>query len=297
VCLIGGSPVVFDAIEFSEELSCIDVLYDFAFLLMDFLHRGMRVHANLTLNGYLEIRRDLPGLALLPLFLSCRAAIRAKVSLAAAIVQPDASKTVELRAEAGGYLELAERLLEPVPAGVLAIGGYSGSGKSSLARRLAPALGPPPGAVVLRSDVMRKRMFGLDPLEPLPDEAYAPEASDRVYAQLVKDAEAAARAGHSVIVDAVFSRPAERADVEQAARRAGVPFQAIWLEVPTSVAVHRLAERKDDASDATPTVLLGQVARGAGTVSWVHIDASGSLDEVERRALDQMAPRPDGAGR
>jgi hypothetical protein len=294
VCLVGDQPTLFDAIEFNDEISCVDVMYDLAFLLMDLLHRGLPAHANAVMNGYLELRPDFGGLALLPLFLSCRAAIRAKISVAQAAVQPHAETAARLRAEAHEYLDLALTLLQPPPPRMIAIGGFSGSGKSTLAARLAPELGAPPGAVLLRSDVIRKRLFGVDPLARLPGSSYDEEATARVYGWMLHAAESAAQAGHSVIVDAVFADPAHRAALERIAASVGVPFTGLWLDVSEPVAAQRLRARVRDASDATVPVLLAQMARPTGAMTWRRTDGSGSIADVEAatRVILNHAPVP-----
>ncbi|MFO1189090.1 MAG: phosphotransferase [Alphaproteobacteria bacterium] len=142
ICLIDGQPVLFDAIEFSEPIACIDVLYDLAFLLMDLTHRGLDRHAWAVFNRYVAATGDLDGLALLPLYQSLRAAIRAHVGLSMAKAQPDAAEARNLEDEAQAYLALALRLAAPAPVRLIAIGGLSGSGKSTLARALAPGSAP-----------------------------------------------------------------------------------------------------------------------------------------------------------
>lgn len=272
VFLRDGQPTLFDAIEFNDDLACIDVMYDFAFLLMDLVFRNLPRHANAAMNAYLERRPDYRGLSLLPLFLSCRAAIRAKVAAAAAAVQHDSQDAARLRAEAQTYLGLAQRLLRPSPPALIAVGGLSGSGKSTLAGLLAPAIGPVPGAVVVRTDVIRKQLFGVDPPHPLPASAYEPEVSARVYARGLHAAEACIRSGHAAIVDAVFAEPHHRCAVERLAAEAGVPFTGLWLEVPYDLAAERLASRSGDASDATPRVLRAQARTPVGTIAWPRID-------------------------
>ena len=161
---IDGRPVLFDAIEFDDSLATIDVLYDLAFLLMDLGKRGLGAHANAVLNAYLD-RGDsgnLLGLAGLPFFLSLRAMIRAKVELLRAQKAAPDDEAAAL-AEVRAYFDLARAFLAPVPARLVAIGGLSGSGKSAVARAIAPEIGAFPGAVIVRSDVERKRLFGVAP--------------------------------------------------------------------------------------------------------------------------------------
>jgi aminoglycoside phosphotransferase family enzyme len=157
VVLIEDHPTLFDAIEFNEAIACIDVLYDLAFLLMDLRHRGLRGHANTVWNAYLEETTDYGGLELMPLFLSCRAAGRATISAMSARVQHDRAQADVLTNAARVYLADAMRLLDrPAPLAI-AIGGLSGSGKSTTAAAIAPEIGGATGAIVLRSDVIRKQ--------------------------------------------------------------------------------------------------------------------------------------------
>src|SRR5262249_5530613 len=167
ICLIEGRPTLFDCIEFNRSIACIDVLYDLAFLVMDLEHRGLRPLANAVLNRYLDLADESDGLPLLPLLLSLRACVRAHVGIATARVQhPD---DVQPRlTTAREYLALARRLLTPEPPRLVAIGGLSGTGKSTLAYGLAPDLGATPGARVVRSDIVRKRLMGVAPEVRLP---------------------------------------------------------------------------------------------------------------------------------
>jgi aminoglycoside phosphotransferase family enzyme/predicted kinase len=290
VFLRDGAPTLFDAIEFNDELACIDVMYDFAFLLMDLVCRGLPRHGNAALNAYFETRPDFRGLTLLPLFLSCRAAIRAKVDAAAAAVQQHRLEAARLRTEAQAYLTHAQRLLRPSHPTLVAIGGLSGSGKSTLAASLAPSVGPAPGAVIVRSDVIRKEMFGVEPTHRLPDSAYVPEVSAEVYARALHAAEACVRSGHAAIVDAVFAEPGHRRAVERMAAEAGVPFTGIWLDVPYDVATRRLESRRADASDATPSVLRAQADRAVGDIAWTRLDGRGHAPDSLLTLDDLVAP-------
>ena len=170
IVLLGGRPVLFDAIEFDPLVAAGDVLYDLAFLLMDLVERGLEPSANIVFNRYLaETRRveDLDALAGLPLFLSMRAAIRAKVTAARADhAAPDRKAALERSART--YFDFACRFIAPASPVLVAVGGLSGTGKSALARALAPHLPPAPGAVVLRSDVERKTLLGKNEHDKLP---------------------------------------------------------------------------------------------------------------------------------
>jgi aminoglycoside phosphotransferase family enzyme/predicted kinase len=294
IVMLDGRPTLFDAIEFNDEIACIDVLYDLSFLLMDLWRRRLPRHANLVLNRYLAARPDDEGLTLLPLFLSCRAAVRAKTSAAGARLQADARRRDELVTLARGYLQMAADLLRPRGAALVAIGGLSGAGKSTLARALAPSLGAVPGARVLRSDEIRKRICKVPELERLGSEGYAPEVTRRVYDTLADRAGVLLAGGHAVIADAVFADPTHREAIAAAARSASVPFVGIWLDAPAAVLRHRLARRKIDASDADGAVLGMQLARDLGPIAWERLEASEGEEEVLRRGRSVLASRLPG---
>jgi uncharacterized protein len=283
IVLLDGRPVLFDCLEFDEALASTDTLYDLAFLLMDLLHQGLGALAQRLLHGYLDATWDDGGVALLPLFLACRAAIRAKVLGLGAAKSADGAPAGEV-AEARDYLERALAYLDPAPARLVAVGGISGTGKSTLARQLAPGLGPAPGAAVLRSDVVRKRLHAVAPSDRLPPTAYRKEASRAVYDALAERAAVLVRTGHAAIVDAVFLDPAERAQIERVAFQAGVPFQGLWLSAPEDILVQRVTVRRGDVSDATAEVLRQQLATDPGALTWPQLDASGSPEAVAAQA-------------
>ena len=285
IVLLDDRPTLFDAIEFNDEISCTDVLYDLAFLLMDLWHRDLPGHANALWNGYLFATNDLEGIPLMPLFLSCRAAVRAKTSATAAGLQSDARRAAELREMARDYLMMAQQLVEPPPAGLIAIGGFSGSGKSTLAKRLAPFIGAIPGAVLIRSDEIRKQLCGVDPLQHLGAAGYTPEITERVYATVRDRAATVIRGGHAAIVDAVFARLSDRETVARAAAAAGVPFAGLWLDAPEAVLMARVGERARDASDADADVIRHQVVEPTGPIAWQRVDASGPAEAVALTAV------------
>jgi aminoglycoside phosphotransferase family enzyme/predicted kinase len=289
VVLLDGHPTLFDAVEFNDEIACIDVAYDLAFLLMDLWHRRLCTHANAVLNDYIVQTHDWQSLSLLPLFLSCRAAVRAKTSATAAGLQREQKSATGLQQAAREYLQMADRLLAREEPCVIAIGGFSGSGKSTLARGLAPLLGRVPGAIVLRTDEIRKELLGVPPLERLGPDGYAPEVSQEVYATVGRRAGIAARTGHSVIVDAVFAHERERERLEDLAADASLPLIGLWLDSPAETLARRVDHRQRDASDATVDVIRQQLALGAGTIRWRRIDASGNPDSVLERARSWLA--------
>ena len=268
IVLIDGQPIPFDAIEFSERIASIDVLYDLAFALMDLCDRDLRALANRLMNDWLWRIAELPqapheeALALLPHFLSRRACVRAFVEASGAALAGKTSETART------YQRLALDFLQPAPPRVLAVGGLSGSGKTTLALKLAPTIGRAPGAVVVRSDVERKRRAGIALEEHMPPGSYTEQASAEVYAAILARAERVLKAGYSVVLDAVFAREPERASAEVLAARLGVPFGGIWLDVPKEVAQARVAARTSDASDATPAVVERQFGLDLGRITW-----------------------------
>jgi aminoglycoside phosphotransferase family enzyme/predicted kinase len=274
IVLLDGRPTLFDGVEFNDDIACVDVLYDLAFLLMDLWRRGLPRHANAVWNRYLEDGADLNGSRVMPLFLSCRAAVRAKTSATAARLQTDGGRQKELGAVAREYLVMAETLLHSPGPCLVAIGGYSGTGKSTLALGLAPSVGGVPGAIVIRSDVIRKRLSGVSPLDRLGPEGYSSEMSERVYATVAERAAKAIREGHSAIVDAVYARPGDRQAIERVAADVAVPFAGIWLEAPQTTLITRVEQRRGDASDADAGVIRLQHRDGTGVMEWHRVEAS-----------------------
>ena len=166
------------------------------------------------------------------------------------------------------YQRLALSFLQPAPPRLLAVGGLSGTGKTTTALERAPKIGRAPGAVVVRSDVERKRLAGIALEERMPAGSYTQDASRKVYAAMLDRAGQALRAGQSVVVDAVFAKPEERQAAEMLARTIGVPFEGLWLDVPKEVAQARVAARTGDASDATPAVIERQFGYDLGEITW-----------------------------
>jgi predicted kinase len=217
----------------------------------------------------------------MPLFLSLRAAIRAHVTASAG---GDAD-------EAQAYLNQACAALHPPAAWLIAIGGLSGSGKSTVAAALAPELGARPGARLLRSDVIRKRLFGTEPEARLPEDAYKPEVTARVYERLCAQAEAALRAGYSAIIDAVSLWPEERHSFASVAAKVGVPFTGIWLDAPSDALATRMTARRNDASDATAEIVSRQLGADPGPIDWHRIEALGTMAETLTAVKQALAPR------
>lgn len=271
IFLDGDEPVIFDCIEFNDALATVDLLYDLAFLLMDLLHRGLPGLANLVLNRYLDRTGDEGGMPLVPFFMALRAAVRAHVTATAI---DEGTDTPERRAEARAYFDLALRLLHAQPSIIVAVGGLSGSGKSTVAESLAPQIGAGAGARYLSSDRLRKAMHGVAAETRLQADAYSPETSEQVYREMAERAQRLAASGVSVVTDAVFARVVERMRIEAAAEAAGVPFCGFWLDAPAELLRERVASRRGGPSDATLTVLEAQLTYDLGPIAWTRLDAA-----------------------
>ena len=287
IVLVDGRPTLFDAIEFNDLFADIDVLYDLAFLLMDLDHHGLGRLASIVLNRYLDVTGDEDGLAQLPLFLSLRAAVRAHVNAATGVGDPN--RAAGPMVEAGRYLDEALRYLSPPPPRLVAVGGISGSGKSRLARELAPLLGARPGARVARSDVLRKRLAGIPVTTRLGAGGYTDSMTEKTYEALFDVAGKALDSGHSAIADAVFAKPGQRRAIARVAERAEVPFQGLWLEAPRRVLERRVEERTHNPSDATPGVIREQLGYDLGPMEWERVDSSGARERTVESALRALS--------
>lgn len=278
ICLFDGEPRLFDCIEFNDQIASIDVLYDLAFLLMDLWHRGFPQLANLVMNRYLDEADDEDGFILLPFFMAVRAAVRAHVT--ATQVEEGSADSLKLTAEARSYFDLAQGLLQETSPRLIAIGGLSGSGKTTVAEALASQVGAPPGARIVESDRIRKAMHGVPAETRLPDKAYRPDVSDRVYREMAWRAGLVLAEGGSVVADAVFDRPADRDRIEKAASVRGVAVTGFWLEADPLVLWQRVSERKGGPSDATIDVLSRQLQRNVTQSSWRKINADRKLVDI-----------------
>ncbi|RXH19471.1 AAA family ATPase [Bradyrhizobium guangzhouense] len=289
IVLIEQQPVLFDAIEFDEKMATVDVLYDLAFTLMDLLHHDQPLAANVVLNRYLAATpsENLDALGALPLFMSIRAAVRAQVALARLTSShPDDAGILD---EARRYFDLARTLIRPSAPRLVAVGGLSGTGKTVLAHALAPTVAPQPGAVVLRSDVIRKQLFGVADTDRLPPSAYTPELAERVYATLAERAHRVLIQGHSVIVDGVFARDFERDACVKLARDCSVLFTGLFLVTDLATRQARIGGRRNDASDATQEVAALQEQYNIGQIGWATVDASGTQAQTLQSCRDAIA--------
>lgn len=293
ICVRDGHPVLFDAIEFNDDFSCIDVFYDLAFLLMALDFAGARWAANLVLNRYLELTSDYEAIAALPLFLACRASVRAHVAATRANREAIGSGD-----EAAKYAQSAIAYAAAPHPMLVALGGVSGTGKSLLARNLAPLIGASPGAVILRSDVIRKRQYGVSADTHLPGSAYTAETTARVYGEMRRIAELVLASGYSVIADAVHGSAGERAEIQAVASNANAGFAGIWLEAEISEIETRLGARRGDASDAGIEVARDQTAHITAPADWFRLNASQKSPEAcldSATGLLRLTPSRDGS--
>jgi len=257
IVLLDDTPVPFDGIEFSETLRWIDVISEIAFTVMDLLQRGQPQLAWRFLNAYLEDSGDYSGAGVLRFYLAYRAMVRAKVAAIRASQESPAQAQQELAA-CRSYLDLAHDCLTRRRPVLIITHGLPGCGKSTFAQIALERL----GAIRVRSDVERKRLFGLDALTDSRSQTgtgiYSEEATRRTYARLHELARDLLAAGFPVIIDAAFLRHAEREQFHALAKEMNAPFIIASLRADEAVLKERLAQRysrADDASEANAAVL------------------------------------------
>ena len=256
IALIDHQVVFFDCIEFNPDFRLIDVISELAFLLMDLEARQQPQAANRVLNAYLEYSGDFAGLALLTFYKAYRAMVRAKVTLLE--LAGEATPTAHPHYQQFiNYLQLAQGYTRSSEPGIAITHGVSGSGKSTVAAGIAAAS----GAIRLRSDVERKRLFGLAPEESSDKSIYTREASEKTFRRLQALVEEVTRAGFHCIVDATFLHRRVRQDFADQARALGLAFHILDCQAPQAILEQRLrqrSERGDDASEATVEIMHSQ---------------------------------------
>ena len=256
--------MLFDCLEFSDNLRWIDVMSELAFLVMDLDDRGRPDLARRALNSYLEHTGDYAGLAVFRFYQVYRALVRAKVACIR-LSQNGLSDEEKNRGreEYRGYANLAERYTQAPPVALIITHGLSGSGKTWLSQQLLESL----DAIRVRSDIERKRLHGIAPLarsgSGIDSGIYTSQASQRTYAHLAELASAILRAERSVIVDAAFLKHSQRDQLCTVAKEMHVPFLILDIEAPENILRERLYQRsaqRHDASEADLAVLEHQLA-------------------------------------
>ncbi|ENN85261.1 hypothetical protein RHSP_54582 [Rhizobium freirei PRF 81] len=292
IFLLDGCPCLFDCIEFNDNIATSDILYDLAFLLMDLWHRGYVELANLVMNRYLDETGEDDGFAALSFFMAVRAAVRAHV--VATQAEGAGAQASALASEARAYFELAVGLLQPPRPSLIAIGGLSGSGKSTLAEALAPHIGVPPGARILESDRIRKSLYDVPPETRLPQTAYCPEVSVRVYREISWRSRVILAQDGAAVADAVFDRVENRKLLEFAAREKRCTFSGFWLDADPGLLWQRVQTRKGGVSDATVDVLSQQLSKKTASIDWIKLNAARRTTELVDEILHQIQAKEPG---
>ena len=254
--LINGKVTLFDCIEFNPKLRWIDVISEIAFLVIDLLHFGYDSLAYRLLNHYLQRTGDYQSMALLRYYLVYRALVCAKVSLLRHAQQATVSDQNCLNYAA--FANLAERFTQVSQMALIITHGYSGSGKSTFAGQLAEKI----GAVQIRSDIERKRLFGYRAHEhtgsAIDSGLYTEEASRKTYLYLAECAKIVIEAGFSAIIDATFLKTQQRDLFRLLAAECGVQFYIVDFQASDKELCKRLRQRQNDVSEATTDVLQQQ---------------------------------------
>lgn len=264
---LDGRALAFDCIDFSEKLRWIDVISEVAFLVMDLQVRNQTRLANRFLNTYLELTGDYDGLSVMPFYLCYRALVRAKVD-ALRLGQDHLSEAERKNIcdEFESYLDLAITYTQQPTPKIIIMRGMSASGKSTVSQKLLDAI----GAIRIRSDVERKRLFGVTPTTDASDDVdtgiYSKDASRLTYEKLIELTSTTIKAGYSVIVDAAFLKHEQREAFQNIAEQLKVPYIILEITAPADILRQRITQRKNDASDANLAVLEHQLS------NWKHLD-------------------------
>jgi len=262
IAVIDGELVVFDCIEFNDEMRWIDVMSEIAFTAMDLEERGHTGLAHRFLNSYLESTGDYGGLAVLRFYLVYRALVRAKIAQLRAAQLPSAQDPAPLARERDGYLRFAEMRARPPGAAIIITHGVSGCGKTALSGMLLEQI----GAIRIRTDVERKRHFGWPPTHHAASTGesalYSSDANRQTYAEVRRLAAGVATAGFVTIVDGAFLQRWQRDLFRGLAAELGIPFVVLALTAGEATLRRRIAlrnRRGTDASDADVAVLEQQL--------------------------------------
>jgi aminoglycoside phosphotransferase family enzyme/predicted kinase len=269
ICLFEGELVAFDGIEFNSDLNTIDTMLDLSFLVMDLIQLNAYRALSIILSTYLRSTSDYCGLSLLPLFTSYRATIRAKI---------EALGPAGWGERGERYLCLAEKTIlyqQPI---LFVIGGLSGAGKSTVAQIIGEAV----GGIVIRSDFIRKEIFGGSITEKAPPTAYYSAATEQVYHELVTRTAAALPSGLPVIVDATFLNRDHQLLMSGLAQTTGAKITPIWCQCSSTTAADRIENRSADPSDATIAIRIAQERQSESTPDdWIMLSTEGTVADVK----------------
>jgi hypothetical protein len=296
-----GEPLAFDCLEFNPALRWIDTLSEVAFLVMDLQDRNQPELAQRFLNAYLELCGDYRGMRVFHFYQVYRALVRAKVDAIRA-GQQGITEADKLEAERSfhAYLELARSYTRLAKPKLIITRGLSASGKSTLTQPLLEVM----GAIRIRSDVERKRLFGIhadtDSAAGIGKGIYSVEAGIKTYEQLLALADALLDAGITVIVDAAFLKYEQRRPFGELAQYKQTPFIILQFSAAAETLRRRIKARTDDVSDADLSVLEHQLdtvkpLRESELSSLIEIDteqafdAAGLVAEINKFANDDAA--------
>lgn len=255
IALWNNEILLFDCIEFNEPFRFVDTMFDIAYIIMDLDARDRRDLSNLFLNAYMEQTGDWEGLQVLPLYLSRQSYVRAKVT---SFLLDDPTVPAPVKQEctttASRYYRLAWEYTRPHQGKLILMSGLSGSGKSTVAQKLAQKI----GAIHIRSDAVRKHLAGISLTERGGDELYTPEMTQRTYDRLLELGITLAYQGYTVILDAKYDRQSLRHAAIEQAEGHQIPLQILYCTAPVEVLQERLHQRQGDISDATADLLPKQ---------------------------------------
>ncbi|NJR51524.1 MAG: AAA family ATPase [Leptolyngbyaceae cyanobacterium CSU_1_3] len=252
ICFWKNKILLFDCIEFNEPFRFVDVMFDIAYIIMDLDARNRPDLSNLFLNAYIEQTGDWEGLQVLPLYLSRQSYVRAKVT-SFLLDDPSIPEAVKQEAmeTAKRYYTLAWEYTQHKSGRLVVMAGLSGSGKSTVARRLARQT----GAIQIRSDAVRKHLGGVGLDETGGSALYSRDMTQKTYDRLLQLGITLASQGYTVILDAKYDRETLRLPVIAAAESQQIAIEILHCEAPLPVLRDRLQQRQGDISDATADLL------------------------------------------